>query len=141
MQFTLLRLGAQQVDIDPQTVITFPQGIAPFESQHYKLFHEEGKSSVFWLQSLDEPDLMFSLTDPELLSINYEVTLTSEEQQVLDIHPEDELVLTVILFKSEEGSEPVRANMRGPVILNVSRRLGLQKILEGFEATVSVRGR
>lgn len=139
MQFTLQRLGAQEVDIDPQSIITFPQGIAPFESKRFKLFHEEGKTRVFWLQSLDEEDLLFSVTDPETLNISYEVTLNEDEQKVLAIDATDELVLAVILYKPESGPH-VQANVRGPIVLNVSKRLGLQKVLQGIETTVSVRG-
>lgn len=141
MQFKLQRLGAQEVDIDPQSIITFPQGIAPFESKRFKLFHEDGKASVFWLQSLDESDLMFSVTDPDMLSISYEVTLSEDEQKALAIEPGDELVLAVILYKQEAAEpQPVQANVRGPIILNVSKRLGLQKMLQAIETTVSVRG-
>lgn len=141
MQFKLQRLGAQEVDIDPQSIITFPQGIRPFESQRYKLFHEEGKASVFWLQSLDEPDLLLSVTDPDVLSLSYEVTLSDEEQELLQISPEDELVLAVILYKdTDTAAQPLQVNTRAPIILNISKRLGVQKLLQEFETAVSIRG-
>lgn len=141
MQFTLQRLGAQEVDIDPQSIITFPQGIQPFDSQRYKLFHEDGKASVFWLQSLDEPELLFSVTDPDMLSLSYEVTLSDEEQQLLQISPGNELVLAVILYKDmETAAQPLQVNTRAPIILNISKRLGLQKLLQEFEAAVAIRG-
>lgn len=141
MQFKLQRLGAQEVDIDPQSIITFPQGIPPFESNRFKLFHEEGKTSIFWLQSLDEPDVLFSVTDPDLLNLSYEVTLSDEEQQLLQIGLDDELVLAVILFKNPESdSASLQVNTRGPIILNLSKRLGLQKHLQEFETAVAIRG-
>jgi flagellar assembly factor FliW len=141
MQFKLQRLGAQEVSIDPQSIITFPQGIQPFESQRYKLFHEEGKASVFWLQSLDDPELLFSLTDPDMLSLSYEVSLSDEEQKLLQISSGDELILAVILYKdAEAASRSLQVNTRAPIILNVTRRLGLQKLLQEFETAVSIRG-
>jgi flagellar assembly factor FliW len=141
MQFKLQRLGAQEVSIDPQSIITFPQGIQPFESQRYKLFHEEGKASVFWLQSLDDPELLFSLTDPDMLSLSYEVSLSDEEQKLLQISSGDELILAVILYKDvEAASRSLQVNTRAPIILNVTRRLGLQKLLQEFETAVSIRG-
>lgn len=141
MQFKLQRLGAQEIDIDPQSIITFPLGIPPFESNRFKLFHEEGKTSIFWLQSLDEPDVLFSVTDPDLLNLSYEVTLTPEEQQSLQTAPGDELVLAVILYKNAEtDTASLQVNARSPIILNVSKRLGLQKHLQEFETAVSIRG-
>lgn len=142
MKFTLQRLGADVVDIDLQSVITFPEGIAPFvDCKRYKLFHEEGKPSVFWLQSLDDADLLLSVTDPDLLRVSYEVSLSEAEQALLQVAPGDELLLAVIVYKPEEaGMEPIRVNTRAPIVLNVSKRLGLQKLLQEFETSVSIKG-
>ncbi|GBG13802.1 flagellar assembly factor FliW [Novimethylophilus kurashikiensis] len=138
MKFTLTRFGSEVVDIDPQTVVSFPRGIAPFDKcTQYKLFHEEGKPSVFWLQSLDEADILFSVTDPSLLNLNYDVTLSEEEQALLEAEPGEELLLAVILYKNEMG---VQANSRAPIILNINKRLGLQKTLQEIELQVSIKG-
>lgn len=143
MKFTLNRLDTQEVEVDPQSVITFPSGIPPFDdSRRYKLFHEEGKGSVFWLQSLDDADVLFSVTDPDLLKLSYEVSLSDAEQQLLDIAPGDELVLSVIVYKEGEGAAgAMNVNARAPIVINVSKRLGLQKLLQDLETTVSIKGR
>jgi flagellar assembly factor FliW len=138
MKFTLTRFGSEVVDIDPQTVITFPRGILPFDNcTRYKLFHEEGKPSVFWLQSLDDADVLFSVTDPSLLNLSYDVTLSEEEQALLQAVPGEELQLAVVLYKNENG---VQANSRAPIILNISKRLGLQKTLHEIELQLSIKG-
>lgn len=140
MKFTLQRFGAEEIEIDPQSIITFPRGIPPFDQcQRYKLFHEEGKSSIFWLQSLDDSDLMFSVTDPELLKVSYEVSLDDEEQSLLQVDAGDELILAVIVYKDENA--PLKVNTRGPIVLNLSKRLGVQKLLHEFETSVSIKGR
>jgi flagellar assembly factor FliW len=138
MKFTLTRFGSEVVDIDPQSVITFSRGIAPFDNcTRYKLFHEEGKPSVFWLQSLDDADILFSVTDPSLLNLSYDVTLSEEEQALLEAAPGEDLLLAVILYKNENG---VQANSRAPIILNISKRLGLQKTLHEIELQLSIKG-
>jgi len=140
MKFTLQRFGAEEIEIDPQSIITFPRGIPPFDQcQRYKLFHEEGKPSIFWLQSLDDPDLMFSVTDPDLLKVSYEVSLDDEEQSLLQVAAGDELMLAVIVYK--DGNAPLKVNTRGPIVLNLSKRLGVQKLLHEFETSVSIKGR
>lgn len=140
MKFTLQRFGAEVIEVDPQSIITFPRGIPPFDDcQRYKLFHEEGTASIFWLQSLDDADVLFSVTDPDLLKVSYEVSLSDEEQSLLQIGEGDELMLAVIVYKDSE--EPLKINTRGPIILNLSKRLGLQKLLQEFNASVSIRGR
>jgi flagellar assembly factor FliW len=142
MKFTLKRFGAEQIDIDPQSIITFPIGIPPFDNcTHYKLFHEEGKTGIFWLQSLDDADLLFSITDPDLLKVSYEVTLNEDEQSLLKVATGDELQLAVIVYQDDEATEgSLKVNTRAPIILNLSKRLGLQKLLHDFETEVSIKG-
>ena len=142
MKFTLQRFGAEQIDIDPQSIITFPNGIAPFgDCTHYKLIHEEGKTSIFWLQSLDDAELLFSVTDPDLLKVSYEVALTDEEQKLLQVAAGDELLLAVIVYRDEGvATESLKVNTRAPIVLNLSKRLGLQKLLQEFETSVSIKG-
>ena len=142
MKVTLPRFGSEEVEIDPDTIIEFPAGIPGFEDCHrFKLFHREGKDpSVFWLQSLDETDVVFSLTDPDLLGISYNLTLNEEEQQALRISPEDDLQIAVILSRptTEDGAAigGTRAHMRAPVVINVTKRVALQKLLTDAEVPI-----
>lgn len=142
MKFTLQRFGAEQIDIDPQSVITFPQGIPPFDScTRYKLFHEQDRTSIFWLQSLDDRDLLFSVTDPDLLKVSYEVSLTDEEQALLQVTAGDELLLAVIVYRDGDAvADSLKVNMHAPIVLNLSRRLGLQKVLQELETSISIKG-
>lgn len=141
MKFTLTRFGSEEVDIDPKSIITFPEGISPFDDcKQYKLFHEEGRARVFWLQSLDEPDLLFSVTDPALLRMSYEVVLTDEEQALLNVEPGDELILAVILYRDENTESGINTVTSGPIVINVNKRIGMQKMLKEFGAQVAIRG-
>ena len=63
-------LGEQAVD--PDTIITFPHGIPGFESDtRFKFFHQEGSNIVFWLQSVDNEEVLFSVAHPTHFNINY----------------------------------------------------------------------
>lgn len=143
MKFTLPRFGSEEVEIDPDTIIEFPVGIPGFEHCHrFKLFHREGTNpSVFWLQSLDDPGVVFSLADPDLLKLSYELTLDDDEQRTLRVSPEDELQIAVILLpQAEEGGIArvgARANMQAPIAINITKRVALQKPL--VDAEISIR--
>jgi flagellar assembly factor FliW len=142
MKFTLTRFDSQEVEIDSEKVITFPLGIPPFDDcTRYKFFHEEGKGRVFWLQSLDDADLVFSVTDPALFRLAYEVALTKEEQKLLQFEEGDELLLAVILFRDDEAQGGgLNAVTSAPIVLNTDKRVGLQKMLKEFGAQVAIRG-
>jgi flagellar assembly factor FliW len=143
MKFTLQRLGGATVEFKSDSVIEFPAGLPGFETcKRFKLFHEEGKSTVFFLQSLDQPAVVFSLGDPGLLNFSYEVTLSDAEQKQLEVAPGDELLLVVILYKDEKSgkmSDMVKANMFAPIILNINKRRGLQKVLQELDAQVAIK--
>lgn len=143
MKVTLTRFGAEEVEIDPQSIITFPEGISPFDDcKRYKLFHEEGqtRARIFWLQSLDEPDLMFSVSDPALLRMAYEVALTDEEQALLQVDSGDDLVLAVILYRDEKSEGGINMITSGPIVINANKRIGMQKMLKEFGAQVVIQG-
>ncbi len=144
MTFTLVRFGCEDISVDSDTIINFPVGVPGFENCHrFKLFHEEGRTNVFWLQSLDDPELAFSLTDPALLKLAYEVALDDKEQELLDFDDGDELQLAVILSRVAkdmgEQKSAVYALTRSPIVINIAKRLAIQKSIQEVEFTI--RGR
>ncbi len=65
MKIDIERLGLKGVEVDPETLFDFPKGLAGFEHCHrFKLFHEEGKPTLFWLQSVDDFKVMFQVVAP-----------------------------------------------------------------------------
>lgn len=133
MLFNTSLLG--EVDIDEQSVITFANGLPAFEHcKRFKLFHDAECESprVHWLQSLDDADVLFSVTDPANLGIRYEVQLSDAEVAQLQLRrPEDVGVLLIIYRDGEEDSKQpllshLRANVRNPLIINFANQHGLQ---------------
>lgn len=134
MQFNSSLLG--NVDIDENSVITFDNGLPAFEHcKRFKLFHDADAANprVFWMQSLDDADVLFSVTDPANLGIRYEVQLTDSETADLSLqNPQDAGVLLIIYReKNSDETHPLlselRANVRNPLIINFASLKGMQK--------------
>lgn len=144
IKFKLQRLGGATVEIDEKSVIEFPAGLPGFnDCRRFKLFNEEGKTNVLYLQSLDRAEVVFSLGDPALLNLSYEVLLTDDEQKLLDSDPGDELLLLVIVYKDkndENNPDIVKVNTLGPIVLNVTKRRGMQKVLKDTDTHVAIKG-
>ncbi len=141
MKLTLARFGSEEVEIDPSTLIEFPVGLPGFENcKRFKLFHSGDSPIVFWLQSIDDPAVVFSLADPDLLKVFYELTLTDEEQNALRVEAGDELNIAVILSQQAENNltaqSAILANLRSPLIINVTKRTALQKPLHSAELSI-----
>lgn len=136
------RLGLTNVTVDPETLFTFPQGIAGFEDyKRFKLFHEEGRETVFWLLSVDDTDVMFPIVAPEALDIEYQIELTDEDCALIDLRRPEEVAVVVIVYRNEAEGGKIAANTRSPVILNITSRKGMQKILSDVHPTLLYRAR
>lgn len=136
------RLGLTNVTVDPETLFIFPQGIAGFEDyKRFKLFHEEGRETVFWLLSVDDTDVMFPIVAPEALDIEYQIELTDEDCALIDLRRPEEVAVVVIVYRNEAEGGKIAANTRSPVILNITSRKGMQKILSDVHPTLLYRAR
>lgn len=135
--------GIAQAEVDPGKVITFPQGIPGFETYtKYNIFHkEENNSRVYWLESLDSPKVTFTLVDPTDYGLNYALDLSDEEQELLQADNPGNLAVLLMLSKKEEGKEAVaslHANIAGPIVLNLDKRMGIQKVLVSARMDVNI---
>lgn len=126
---TVIETRFGKIDIDPQTVLEFPLGLPGFEQYtRYKLLHEDKPNpQVMWLQSLDDADLVFSIIEADRLGLNYQISLSDEEVALLELTAPQDAILLLILSRPEDGSAPVAANTRAPLVLNPESRKGLQK--------------
>ncbi len=142
MKIDIERLGLKGVEVDPETLFDFPKGLAGFEQYHrFKLFHEEGKPTVFWLQCIDDFDVMFPVMAPDLLDLEYQIELRDDECALLELAQPEEAVVVVIIYRNEAQDGKIAANTRSPLILNPNSRKGMQKFLADFQPTLVFRGR
>ena len=145
MKFHSTQFGMQEVD--PESILTFPKGMPGFEgSTRYKLFHDDQEQQVVvhWLQSIDEPDVTFALVDPAVFGLNYEFSLTDEEEQLLKMESVDDIAVLLIAYKPQPDADSkanINANINGPIVLNMRARLGMQKVLVGLEADVTLKSK
>ena len=134
------KLFGNQV-VDSESIITFPKGIPGFENNtHYKLFHQEGKQIIYWLQAVDDEDLAFSVSHPSYFNINYQFTLTAEDEATLEIDNIDDLIFFIILHQDDneqtQGRPTVKGSINSPLIINSKSRKGIQKQLQNIEQSI-----
>ncbi len=132
-----------QQEINPEKIFTFPQGIPGFETYtKFIIFHKkENEQGVYWIESIDEPKVTFTLVDPTLYGLSYEFILSNEEQKILGLEKPDTAAILLILSKNEDettGNTGLHANIKGPVIINVASRRGFQKVITRSTASVNI---
>lgn len=142
MKIDIENFGLRDVTVDPETVFTFTEGLAGFpDCKRYKIFHEEGKPTVFWLQSLDDAAVMFPIVAPEVFDLEYEIELSDADCALLALeNPADAAVVIIVYRNAAEGGK-IAANTRSPIILNLDKRRAIQKVLQEVHPTLLYRAR
>lgn len=146
MKIDTTRFG--ELEVNPEAILTFPRGLPGFESSNrYQLLHEDKEGPVvFFLQSVDDPAVAFSIVDPAMFGFNYELVLSDEEAALLQADTPDHLAVALMVYKplAAEGGKAlfqggVTANINGPLVLNLDKKLGLQKVLLGPQYDITLR--
>ena len=126
-----------EITVPEDRVLEFPRGIVGMpEARRFVFVHDEdGVGPFFWLHSVDNPNLVFAVCEPHAFFPTYSVPLGIEEQELLGIENAESGVVCLILVVPEDPSK-ITANLRGPVIVNVESRRGMQLILAGDDYPV-----
>ncbi|MDD2759986.1 MAG: flagellar assembly protein FliW [Methylomonas sp.] len=139
MEIQSKELGNQQVNSD--TIISFPRGIPGFEDQtHFRMYQQEGSEIVYWLQSVENEALTFSVAHPAHFNINYSFVLTDEEEQLLQLKSSEDLVILIMLHKDDDGTgkPTIKGSIKSPLLINSEKRIGFQKVLVEIEQSITL---
>jgi flagellar assembly factor FliW len=142
MKIDIERLGLKEVPVDPETFFTFTEGLAGFEGcKRFKIFHEEGKPSIFWLQAIDDSGVMFPIVTPDALDVEYQIELSDADCALIGLENIDDAAVAIIVYRDQAANGKIAANTRSPLILNLKGRKGMQKILNDIHPTLLYRAR
>lgn len=120
--------------VNTDKIVTFPLGIPGFEKYTtYIVYHKEEKGlAAYWLESCDDSEVTFTLVAPEQYGLTYKLELSDEEFAVLEADSAADLGIFMILSKKPNeytGEESLNANIRGPIVINPKKRIGIQKLI------------
>jgi flagellar assembly factor FliW len=84
-------------------------------------------AGLSWLQSVTAPELAFGLIPPPLAVSDYRIELRPGDRAALELDEERSALVYVILNRGDGGG--LTANLQGPLVFNLARRLGRQLVL------------
>jgi len=130
MNKILTRFG--EVEYDPDNLLVFPAGLIGFPTLHsFVVMPNRKQGPLFWIQSVEEPDIAFVLTDPTNFFLDYTVKPDSAERNSLQIGEEDEcFVLTVVTVPPDQK---ITLNLVAPILFAPKTNRAIQVILENTE--------
>ena len=128
MEIDTTRFG--KIRIKDSELIGMRGRILGFEQhKRFVLVRVEENTPLFWLQSVDDPAIAFVVINPRIVKPDYAPAISEGELGLLDIQRAEEIALLSIVTVR---SDPFRAtaNLRAPILINASKRLAKQVILD-----------
>ena len=127
MKVKTTRFGT--IDVKEGQVITLAEGMLGFsECSRYILMDDEIGEPFMWMQSLDIPSLAFVVIDPAVILPSYHFSVKKDQIKNLETDNVEDLQVYVIVTMAANILD-VTVNLQGPLVVNKSKRVGLQVVL------------
>ncbi len=127
MKIETARFGT--LEIPEEGIFTFPMGMLGFARHKRFVVVDHSDDSPFkWMQSVDDGDLAFIITDPLFFRGDFYLELRRAELSVIEPGSSEELVVSVIMTVPENPQD-MSANLLAPLIFNTVNRKAMQYVL------------
>jgi flagellar assembly factor FliW len=105
-----------RVEIDPERVVEFPDGLIGLGGSRYALLAASADSPFLWLQSVEDPELALPVTDPHQFFPSFAVQLDDEEAERLALD-DVTAVAVYVTVRAAERLEDFTANLKAPILV------------------------
>lgn len=125
-----------QLTVGEADTITIPQGLLGFPQwTKFCLVDSADDTFIFWLQSLEHPEVCFPTLEPKIFKPDYVVKLSGFELRELKLESLNQAAVLSVLTIPENVTE-MTANLRAPVVLNLKEKIAKQVVLQENEYSV-----
>lgn len=129
MEINTTRFGT--IEIEEEKIIKMTRGLLGFpDDRRYVLIPHKGGSPFHWLQSVDTPALAFVVASPGRFFSDYVFDISHEIEKELEIEAPEDVDCLVIITIPKENPKKLTANLLGPIVINVKKRLACQVVLD-----------
>ncbi len=104
-----------EIEFEPNIIIKFNTGIFGFENLKDFLLIKVDDEIFYWLNSIEEPDIVFPLIGLRLIDDSFPQEESSEAFGIVTMNPD---------------FQKITVNMKAPVYINQTSKSGFQKILD-----------
>jgi flagellar assembly factor FliW len=109
-----------RVQIDPDTVIEFPEGLIGLGGSRYALIARDPDTPFLWLQSLEDPALALPVTNPHQFFADFAVEMLDEEAARLGFDSQTGVDVYVTV-RASNVLEEFTANLKAPILVSAGK--------------------
>jgi flagellar assembly factor FliW len=125
MKVRTTRFG--DVESDASRLLVFPHGLLGFARfRTFALLQPDDRGVFYWLQSIEDPELAFVVTDPTAWATGYSVPIRAGELTELGLERAEDATIFAIVNRRDGA---ITANLQGPIVVNAASRTGIQLVL------------
>ncbi|MBE5859771.1 MAG: flagellar assembly protein FliW [Butyrivibrio sp.] len=109
-----------EIDIEDEKIITMPFGMVGLpDLQKFALLHDKDKpvAAIWYLQSMDEPDIAFPVIDPLSIKEDYNPQIKEDDVELLEPLTNKNLLILVTVTVPEDITQ-MRVNLNAPILIN-----------------------
>ena len=126
---TSIKTRFGDVEYSPEHLLTFPLGLIGFPGlRGFVVMPNRKEGPLFWIQSVDDPDMAFVLTDPTNFFPDYAVKPDVAERHILEIGEEDACYAVTVVTVPPDLN--ITLNLSAPILFAPKSNRAMQTILE-----------
>ncbi len=108
------------INVEEDYIFHFENGLLGFEIlREFVLISDEDTMPFRWLVSIDEPAISFPLLSPWLIDLSYKPGKQFDDPNFV--------LFSIVTLEDDMGN--MTANLKAPIVLNISNQTGEQVIL------------
>jgi flagellar assembly factor FliW len=109
-----------QLDVDPGSVLEFPEGLIGLAGSRYALIADDPDAPFLWLQSLDDPSLALPVTNPHRFFADFAVEVIDEDAERLGLETSSAMDVYVTV-RAAPAPEDFTANLKAPILVRAGQ--------------------
>lgn len=116
MSLTIESSRFGQLEIDPTSVLEFPEGLIGLAGSRYAMIADDPDAPFLWLQSLDDPSLALPLTNPHRFFADFAVEVADDDVERLGLEGPGAMDVYVTV-RAAPAPEDFTANLKAPILV------------------------
>ena len=120
MSLTIESSRFGRVEIEPDTVLEFPEGLIGLGGSRYALLANDPEAPFLWLQSLEDPALALPVTNPHRFFPGFQVEVVDEDAERLGFEGSSAMDVYVTV-RAAPVLEDCMANLKAPILVRAGQ--------------------
>lgn len=121
-----------EIEYDQEKILHFPEGLVGLPAlKSFVVMPNHKEGPLFWIQSIDDPDFAFVLTDPTNFFVDYLIAPDPSVRSLLGISEQDQCFILALV--TVPPNQEITLNLAAPIFYAPSTNKAAQVILESAQ--------